>query len=128
MASCQSDINYIKDEYQLANKKISSINLDVINRKINVYQSDDENIYINYFNSNLEEIKIDINNDSIDISLINNNNGDIDGLIIGNQKDFKISCEIKKGNTNLPSLQERGNKLLNINMNNGDVNINFLKN
>lgn len=144
MASCQSDINYIKEEYQLANKEISYINLDVINRKINVYQIDDENIYINYFNSNLE-INVDINNDSIDISLINNNNGDIDlnnininesinlinkngninGSIIGNQKDFKISFEIKKENTNLPSLQEGGNKLLNINMNNGDVNINF---
>ena len=44
VASCQSDINYIKEEYQLANKEISSINLDVINRKINVYQLDDENI------------------------------------------------------------------------------------
>ena len=200
VVSCQSDINYIKEEYQLANKEISSINLDVINRKINVYQSDDENIYMNYFDSNLEEINIDINNDSIDISLINNKkwyqyvsinndvsyrtvdlyvpiyvldltinttnedinlssleannisinnnnsdidvnnininesinlinkNGNINGSIIGNQKDFKISCEIKKGNTNLPSLQEGGNKLLNINMNNGDVNINFLKN
>ena len=148
MASCQSDINYIKEEYQLANKDISYINLDVINRKINVYQSDDENFYINYFNSNLEKINVDINNDSIDISLINNNNGDIDlnnnninesinlinkngnidGSIIGNQKEFKFSCEITKGNTNLPWLQEGGNKLLNINMNNGDVNINFLKN
>lgn len=29
---------------------------------------------------------------------------------------------------NLHSLQEGGNKLLNINMNNGNVNINFLKN
>lgn len=128
VVSCQSDINYIKEEYQIVNKEISSINLDVINRKINVYQSDDENIYINYFNSNLEEINVDINNDSIDISLINKN-GNINGLITGNQKDFKISCdEIKKWNTNLPSLQEGGNKLLNINMNNGDVNINFLKN
>ena len=78
VASCQSDINYIKEEYQLANKEISSINIDVINRKNNIYQSNDENIYINYFNSNLEEINIDINDDSIDISLINNNNGDID--------------------------------------------------
>ncbi len=200
VVSRQSDINYIKEEYQLANKQISSINLDVINRKINVYQSDDENIYINYFNSNLEEINVDINNDSIDISLINNKkwyqyvnvnndvnyrtvdlyvpiyvldltinttsedinlssleannisinnnnsdidvnnininesinlinkNGNINGSIIGNQKEFNISCEIKKENTNLPSLQEGGNKLLNINMNNGDVNINFLKN
>ncbi len=127
IVSYQSDINYIKEEYQLANKEISYINLDVINRKINVHQSDDENIYINYFNSNLEEINVDINNNSIDISLINKN-GNINGLIIGNQKDFKISCKIKKGNTNLPSLQEGGNKLLNINMNNGDVNINFLKN
>ena len=117
VVSCQSDINYIKEEYQLANKDISSINLDVINRKINVYQSNDENIYINYFNSNLEEINVDINNDSIDISLINNNNVDIDlnnininesinlinkngninGSIIGNQKDFKISWKSKRG-------------------------------
>lgn len=29
---------------------------------------------------------------------------------------------------NLPSLQEGGNKILNVNMNYGDVNINFLKN
>ena len=34
VVSCQSDINYIKEEHQLANKEISSINLDVINRKI----------------------------------------------------------------------------------------------
>lgn len=200
VVSCQSDINYIQEEYQLANKEISSINLDVINRKINVYQSDDENIYMNYFDSNLEEINIDINNDSIDISLINNKkwyqyvsvnndvsyrtvdlyvpiyvldltinttnediylssleannisinnnnsdidvnnininesinlinkNGNINGSIIGDQNEFKITCKIKKGNTNLPSLQKGGNKILNVNMNNGDVNINFLKN
>ena len=32
--------------------------------------------------------------------------------IKGNQKDFKIFCETKKGNTNIPSLQEGENKLL----------------
>lgn len=34
MASCQSDINYIKEEYQLANKEISYINLDVTIEKL----------------------------------------------------------------------------------------------
>ena len=86
VVSCQSDINYIKEEYQLANKDFSSINLDVINRKINVYQSDDENIYINYFNSNLEEINVDINNDSIDIN----------NLVIVNAGDHSVDFNISK--------------------------------
>lgn len=54
-------------------------------------------------------------------------NGDISGTIIGSYDDYAISCNIKKGESNLPSSKEDGTKKLTVSNNNGDINIKFVK-
>lgn len=54
-------------------------------------------------------------------------NGDIDGTIIGIYNDFAIQTEIKKGDSNLPDNKTDGTKTLNVSSNNGNVNIEFVK-
>lgn len=54
-------------------------------------------------------------------------NGDIKGSIIGGWDDFSISCKIKKGDCNLPTLKENGEKSFTADCNNGDINIEFVK-
>ena len=52
-------------------------------------------------------------------------NGNIKGSIIGGWDDFAISCQIKKGESNLPENKEGGDKRLSVNCNNGNVDIEF---
>lgn len=58
---------------------------------------------------------------------IQTKNGNINGTIIGSYDDYTISCEIKKGESNLPSQKDGGNKVLNVSNNNGDIHIEFVK-
>ena len=53
-------------------------------------------------------------------------NGDISGTIIGNYDEYAISCDVKKGGSNLPSRKESGTKELNVSNNNGDIDIAFI--
>ncbi|MBN1047028.1 hypothetical protein DVW08_17000 [Clostridium botulinum] len=55
-------------------------------------------------------------------------NGNIEGSIIGSYDDFTISCDIKKGDCNLPTDKQNGVKTLNVSNNNGDVDIEFVEN
>jgi hypothetical protein len=50
-------------------------------------------------------------------------NGNISGAVSGSYDDYSIKCNIKKGDSNLPENKEGGSKLLTINANNGDVEI-----
>lgn len=54
-------------------------------------------------------------------------NGDISGTIVGSYENFAIRSEIKKGESNLPGNKADGEKTLNLSSNNGDVNIEFVK-
>ena len=54
-------------------------------------------------------------------------NGNIIGSIIGSYDDYSISCQIKKGKTNLPSKKDGGFKQLNVVVNNGDAKIEINK-
>ena len=54
-------------------------------------------------------------------------NGDIKGSVIGGWDDFAINCTIKKGESNLPAEKVGGDKSLKVNCNNGDINIEFIK-
>lgn len=53
-------------------------------------------------------------------------NGDITGSIIGSYDDYAISCDSKKGESNLPSSKEGGAKTLTVSNNNGDIDIAFI--
>lgn len=54
-------------------------------------------------------------------------NGNINGSIIGGWDDYNITCDSKKGESNLPSEKKGGDKALSVTANNGDVNIEFIK-
>ena len=54
-------------------------------------------------------------------------NGDISGAVVGNYDDFSIQTAIKKGENNLPSNKDDGEKTLNVSCNNGNINIEFVK-
>lgn len=57
---------------------------------------------------------------------LNAKNGDIRGSILGSYDDYTISCNIKKGESNLPSSIENGTKTLTVSNNNGDIDIEFV--
>ena len=54
-------------------------------------------------------------------------NGDIRGAILGSYDDYAISCEIKKGDSSLPAEKEGGEKTLSVSNNNGDIDIDFVR-
>lgn len=53
-------------------------------------------------------------------------NGDITGSLVGSYDDYAISCDSKKGESNLPSSKESGTKTLTAANNNGDIHIEFI--
>lgn len=65
--------------------------------------------------------KLDVGN----LLSLENKNGDIRGTILGGYDDYHISCEIKKGDSNLPAEKPGGEKSLNVTNNNGDIEIQF---
>lgn len=54
-------------------------------------------------------------------------NGNLTGTIVGSWDEFDITCEYKKGDCNLPERKEGGAKRLNVVANNGDVQLEFVK-
>lgn len=71
----------------------------------------------------------DIEFNKVDISKELNltaKNGNIQGTIIGSYDVFSISCEIKKGECNLPLSKPDGEKALRVNCNNGNIIIDFV--
>lgn len=54
-------------------------------------------------------------------------NGDITGTVIGSYDDFSIQSEIKKGDSNLPDNKSGGEKTQAVSGNNGQVNVEFVK-
>ena len=54
-------------------------------------------------------------------------NGDISGTVTGGYDDFAIQSKVKKGKSNLPDNKNGGAKRLDVSNNNGDVNIEFVK-
>lgn len=55
-------------------------------------------------------------------------NGNIKGAIAGGYDDFSIDSKIKKGKNNLPALKKDGDKKLEVANNNGNIEIEFIRN
>lgn len=81
------------------------------------------NISISSNGGNITFDKLNIGN-SITLTA---KNGDISGAIVGGYDDFSIESNIKKGKSNLPDNKNGGEKMLNVSNNNGNVNIEFVK-
>ena len=72
----------------------------------------------------------DISFETLDVGsalTLNVKNGDISGTVVGSYDDFAIQTKIKKGESSLPDEKDGGEKTLNVSGNNGDVNIEFVK-
>ena len=54
-------------------------------------------------------------------------NGDVSGAVIGSYDDFAIQSDIKKGESNLPDNKGGGEKTLIVSCNNGDVDIELIR-
>lgn len=121
------------------------IKTSISNRKIKIRVPDNliasfsasttnENIKINAL-SFAESVSLNSNGGNIICERVNvgkaisltAKNGDITGSVNGGWDDFSISCTIKKGDCNLPTLKEGGAKSFSANCNNGDINIEFIK-
>lgn len=58
--------------------------------------------------------------------LISAKNGDISGAIVGSYDEYAVFCDIKKGESNLPTEKNGGKKTLTVSNNNGDIDIEFV--
>lgn len=116
-------IDYRKIKISVPNM-LSSISITTTNENIKLSSiSVAQSITLNANGGNIDFENIDANNISISAK-----NGNINGSIVGTMDEFKITCEIKKGNCNLPYNKTNGEKSLKINCNNGNTNVEFVNN
>lgn len=58
---------------------------------------------------------------------VENKNGNITGTIVGSYDDYAITCAVKKGESNLPKEKAGGSKTLTAINNNGDIDMEIIK-
>lgn len=112
-------INLQIPDLLLTSLKLSTTNEDIRLSALNVTEA----IILSSNGGNISFEKI---NAGSNISLTVKN-GNIAGSIARGYDDYNIACEIKKGESNLPSEKTGGSKNLSVNANNGDVKIEFYK-
>lgn len=125
--------DYIGGKSEAASKKIlvkipdkllSSLTLSTTNKNITLCGlsvKNDVSVSVNGGNINFENMSVGNN------LLLTAKNGNIKGSVTGGYDDFSISCEIKKGDSNLPAEKNGGDKNLAVSNNNGDIDIEFVK-
>ena len=79
----------------------------------------DLNAYSNGGNLTFERLDV-----SGDLSL-STKNGNIDGVLTGCFEDYAITCNVKKGESSLPTKKEPGEQALVVDVNNGNVDVQF---
>lgn len=110
---------------QIPDKLLDGMTISTTNEDVNISTLTiigDVSISSNGGNINFERLDID---NSITLTV---KNGNISGTIIGGYDDFEIRSEIKKGECNLPENKNGGEKTLSVSGNNGNINIDFIKN
>lgn len=116
----QPDIEYRKIKISvpqtLTGITVSTANEDIILSSVGVAGSVD-------LNSNGGDVRVSGVAAGESISLTSKN-GNICGSVCGSYGDYTIVCTIKKGESNLSS-NAGGDKQLNLNCNNGDINLQF---
>lgn len=102
---------------------LKSLKLSTTNEDIKLTALNISDITLSSNGGNISFEKIDAKS-SITLTA---KNGNISGSVVGGYDDYAILCDIKKGESNLPSEKANGEKKLSVNANNGDVNIDFVK-
>ncbi len=113
-----------KISLQIPNALINTLTLSTTNENISLPSlTITGSISISSNNGSITFENLDVQN-SLSLTV---KNGDIEGTVIGSYDDFSIQSDIKKGESNLPNNKSGGDKMLNVSGNNGDVNIDFVK-
>lgn len=116
------DAQYRQITVRIPENILGNLSVKTTNEDVNI-----EPIIIN------DSLILDVNGGNISFDMLSAGsnidltvkNGNIKGSIIGGWDDFAISCQIKKGESNLPENKEGGDKRLSVNCNNGNVDIEF---
>ncbi|MGW5955043.1 DUF4097 family beta strand repeat-containing protein [Bacillus mycoides] len=114
-----------------SNGKIKASNVE-IEKSFKVETKNDD---INLSNVNVKgSIDATVSNGNLDIAKVavedtlklQSKNGGINGTIVGSYDVFSISSQAAKGKNNLPENKTGGDKKLDVNANNGDINLKFV--
>lgn len=107
---------------QLPNALLTTLNLSTTNEDILLPDLNiSKDLSLSSNDGNIIFDKLDVGNS---ISL-NAKNGNISGVLVGSYDDYAILCDIKKGESTLPSSKKEGAKTLKATNNNGDIKIEF---
>ena len=152
LAGCSNNSEPFEEKTYTPDTQISEINLDVRDREIEVALSSDEQVYIQYSENSKEYYEIAVSDENV-LTMTSASDKEWTDYIGGKASaearkillqipdtllenltlsttsydDFAIQTEIKKGDSNLPDNKTDGTKTLNVSSNNGDINIEFVK-
>ena len=119
----KSAVDTRKISLQLPNAILTTLKLSTTNENISLPDlTVSDNLSLSCHGGNIVFNQLNVGN-SINLD---SKNGDITGTIIGSYDDYMISCNVKKGKSNLPSSKENGTKTLIVSNNNGDIDIEFV--
>lgn len=120
----KANLDFRKIYLKVPHALLSNLTVITTNEKILLSETTvTDSIYLSSNGGNIEFEQIDAGK-ALTIAA---KNGDITGTIVGSYDLFSISCEIKKGECNLPLEKIDGEKSLKLNCNNGNINIDFIK-
>lgn len=107
---------------QIPDKRLSTLVLSTTNESISLPEiTVTDQISLSTNNGNLEFANLDAGK----AITLKTKNGNIAGSLIGSYEDYAIACDIKKGESNMPTSKEGGAKTLNLTNNNGNIDIQF---
>lgn len=112
-----------KISLQLPDELLENLTVSTTNENISVTELKlNQNLTLLSNGGNISFDGLNVGNEII----LNVKNGNIEGIIAGSYDDYAISCNIKKGDSNLPSEKKNGAKKLSVTANNGNVHIEIL--
>ena len=118
----KADAQYRRISVKLPENILKNLSVKTTNADVNIEPlivSDSFSLDVN--GGNIFFDTVSVGND-IELTV---KNGNIRGSVAGGWDDFAISCQIKKGESNLPENKEGGDKSLSVDCNNGNVDIEF---
>ena len=119
----KADKEYRKIKLDIPDALLKNLTVTTTNEKIKVTELEvNESISLNSNGGNVEFDKLSVGK-SVSLTA---KDGDIKGSLIGGWDDYTIKVTIKKGESNLVD-KDGGEKLLTVNCNNGNINIDLMK-
>lgn len=119
----KADKEYRKIKLEIPNALLTNLTVTTTNEKIKVTELEvNESISLSSNGGNVEFDKLSVGK-SVSLTA---KDADIRGSLIGGWDDYTIKVTIKKGESNLTD-KDGGEKLLTVNCNNGNINIDLMK-